>query len=62
MSVLTQKNYFYHFFGLFISIYLLIFYLIKGALINPEHHDKGQIIPHILLYKSIVLAVYPAYG
>lgn len=62
MSVLTHQNYYYHFFGLFISIYLLIFYMVKGALIDPENNDKGQLIPHILLYKTIVLAVYPAYG
>lgn len=62
MSVLRHQRYYYHFFGLFVSIFLLLFYLIKATLTDPNFKDKGQLIPHILLYKSIVLAVYPAYG
>lgn len=62
MSVLSQHSYYYNFFGLLLCIYLFCFYFVKGVVLDPHGKDKGQLVPHVLLYKTAVLAVYPVYG
>lgn len=62
MSTISIRQYYYHFFGIILTAYVLVFYFIKAVVVDPEGRDKGQLIAHLLLVKSIVLMVYPAYG
>ena len=61
-STLHLRQYYYHFFGWGAALFLLVFYFIKGVVLDPEGPDKGQLIPHILLLKTPVLAVFPVYA
>jgi hypothetical protein len=61
-STLHLRQYYYHFFGWGAALFLLVFYFLKGVVLDPEGPDKGQLIPHILLLKTPVLAVFPVYA
>jgi len=61
-SVVNNKTYYYEYFGLVISIFLVILYFCKSMIIVPDSADKGEIIPHILCFKMMAFIVYPLYG
>ena len=61
-SLLEHQQSYYHFFGWFIVIFLTIFYFLKGVVIASEYKDKGELIAHVLLTKTVVLITYPAYS
>lgn len=61
-STLVIYDFKYHYFGIFVSIYLFFFYLAKGVVLDTQDKDKGQIIAHILLIKTPVLMLYPTYA
>lgn len=61
-SLYESKSYYYHYFGLFVCLYLAFFYFIKAVVADPEGTDKGQMIAHVLFMKTIVLTVFPAYN
>lgn len=52
----------YHYFGIIVTLYLLIFYIVKGVSLDPKGKDKGQLIAHVLFMKAPVLALYPTYA
>jgi hypothetical protein len=41
---------------------MLVFYFIKGVVLLPQDFDKGELVSHILLLKTPVLAVFPCYA
>lgn len=45
-----------------VAIYLLVFYLVKGVVLDVKGRDKGELIAHILLLKTPVLMLYPTYA
>lgn len=60
-SYIEHKDYKYYLFGLFITIILLLGYLLKVCIL-PDTKIRGQIIPHIFAIKCGGLALYPTYG
>jgi hypothetical protein len=62
MSAAKAQSYYYHFFGAFLTAYVLVFYFIKAVVVDPIGQDKGQLVPHLLLLKTPVLIVYPSYA
>lgn len=61
-STLVLFDFKYHYFGMIVSIYLLIFYFVKGVVLDGRGKDKGELIAHILLLKTPVLMLYPTYA
>ena len=61
-STLNLRSYYYNYFGLIIVLFLLVFYFIKGVILDPEGTEKGQLISHLLLLKTPTLAVFPVYS
>ena len=56
------QSHYYHLFGWSATLYMLMFYLIMTVLVFPESKDKGRIIPHVLMLKTVALVVYPSYS
>ena len=44
------------------TFYLLIFYLVKGVVVDSKGKDKGELIAHILLLKTPAFMLYPTFG
>lgn len=61
-STLQLYDYKYHYFGICVTFILLVLFMVKGVVLDPNGKDKGQIIAHILLLKTPVLALYPTYA
>ena len=55
-------SYNYHFFGMAVAVYLLVFYFVKGVVLDSKGRDKGELAAHILLLKTPVLMLYPTYA
>lgn len=61
-SVISQQTYYYHYFGMIVSVVLIVLYFLKATYFAPDADDKGEIIPHILCYKMMAFIIYPLYG
>ena len=61
-STLSLRQYYYHYFGWLLTLYLAIFYFIKGVVLLPKGFDKGMMIAHVLLLKATALSVFPSYA
>ena len=61
-STLRVYGFGYHYFGVCVAVLLLALCAVKGAVLDPNGSDKGQIAAHILLLKTPVLALYPTYA
>ena len=60
--MINLDDYYYHYFGYAVCLYMFVFYFAKSTIIYPEGRDKGQIIAHILFVKTPVFMVYPSYA
>ena len=61
-SVFPKYKSYFHFFGWFVVIYIILFYFIRGVIVTPKCKDKGQIIAHILFLKTPALILFPSYS
>lgn len=50
-SVYTQLPYNYHYFGLVVTLLMLIIYFIKATISVPQSDDQGEIISHVFLLR-----------
>jgi hypothetical protein len=50
-SVYTQLPYNYHYFGLVVTLLMLITYFIKATISVPQSDDQGEIISHVFLLR-----------
>jgi hypothetical protein len=41
---------------------MLIFYFVKGVVVDPNGKDKGQLTSHILFLKTPALMLYPSFA
>ena len=60
-SVASLNPYNYHAFRIIITVILFVGYGVKNILMGSATYDRGQIIPHILAFKTCALITYPAY-
>ena len=60
-STLVVYDYKFHYVGIVISVYLIIFNLLKGVVLDPNGKDKGQLTAHILFLKTPALMLYPTF-
>ena len=56
-----EKIYAFSIFGILITIFFLISYIIKGIYTVPNSHEMGQIMPHIFALKMPALILFPSY-
>ncbi len=50
-SVYTQMPYNYHYFGLIVTLLMLIIYIVKATVSVPQSDDQGEIISHVFLLR-----------
>jgi hypothetical protein len=50
-SLYTQLPYNYHYFGLVVTLLMLVIYFIKAAVSVPQSDDQGELISHVFLLR-----------
>lgn len=61
-SVIKNNTQYYWLFGCFITVILIMLYLLKICWTIPKTSNTGEIIPHILLMKVPAMVIYPTLG
>lgn len=61
-STLKLLPFYYHIFGIVVTVYMFLFYLARSLWWNPRGKDRGELAAHVLLVKSAALMVYPSYA
>ena len=59
--MIKMNIYYYHVFGIIVTVFLFVIYSVKALFTTPHSYDKGQIIPHIFALKCGALIFFPNY-